>query len=61
MGRAATGCGDRPRGGGRARGDGHPPAAGDDALRHGEGYGKRTAVEEYRNQSRGGKGVITLK
>jgi len=25
------------------------------------GYGKRTAVEEYRNQSRGGKGVITLK
>jgi DNA gyrase subunit A len=26
-----------------------------------KGYGKRTAVEEYRNQSRGGKGVITLK
>jgi DNA gyrase subunit A len=25
------------------------------------GYGKRTAVEEYRNQTRGGKGVITLK
>ena len=25
------------------------------------GYGKRTAVEEYRVQSRGGKGVITLK
>jgi len=25
------------------------------------GYGKRTAVEEYRSQSRGGKGVITLK
>lgn len=25
------------------------------------GYGKRTAVEEYRTQSRGGKGVITLK
>ena len=27
----------------------------------GKGYGKRTAVEEYRKQSRGGKGVITLK
>jgi len=26
-----------------------------------KGYGKRTAVEEYRKQSRGGKGVITLK
>jgi DNA gyrase subunit A len=26
-----------------------------------KGYGKRTAVEEYRNQSRGGKGIITLK
>ncbi|HEX9191229.1 MAG TPA: DNA gyrase C-terminal beta-propeller domain-containing protein, partial [Candidatus Deferrimicrobiaceae bacterium] len=26
-----------------------------------KGYGKRTAVEEYRNQTRGGKGVITLK
>jgi DNA gyrase subunit A len=25
------------------------------------GYGKRTAVEEYRSQSRGGKGVIALK
>jgi len=25
------------------------------------GYGKRTAVDEYRVQSRGGKGVITLK
>jgi len=25
------------------------------------GYGKRTAVDEYRIQSRGGKGVITLK
>ena len=25
------------------------------------GYGKRTAVEDYRIQSRGGKGVITLK
>jgi len=25
------------------------------------GYGKRTAVAEYRTQSRGGKGVITLK
>jgi DNA gyrase subunit A len=27
----------------------------------GKGYGKRTAVEEYRSQARGGKGVITLK
>ncbi|MCL1926429.1 MAG: DNA gyrase subunit A [Syntrophorhabdaceae bacterium] len=26
-----------------------------------KGYGKRTDVEEYRKQSRGGKGVITLK
>jgi DNA gyrase subunit A len=26
-----------------------------------KGYGKRTAVEEYRNQARGGKGVITLR
>jgi len=26
-----------------------------------KGYGKRTTVEEYRKQSRGGKGVITLK
>ena len=25
------------------------------------GYGKRTAVEEYRSQSRGGKGIINLK
>jgi DNA gyrase subunit A len=25
------------------------------------GYGKRTVVDEYRVQSRGGKGVITLK
>jgi DNA gyrase subunit A len=25
------------------------------------GYGKRTGVEEYRRQSRGGKGIITLK
>ena len=25
------------------------------------GYGKRTSLEEYRQQSRGGKGVITIK
>ncbi len=25
------------------------------------GYGKRTSFEEYRNQSRGGKGIITMK
>jgi DNA gyrase subunit A len=25
------------------------------------GYGKRTAMEEYRLQSRGGKGIITMK
>jgi DNA gyrase subunit A len=25
------------------------------------GYGKRTLLEEYRDQSRGGKGVITIK
>jgi len=25
------------------------------------GYGKRTAFEEYRSQSRGGKGIITIK
>ena len=25
------------------------------------GYGKRTAMEEYRFQSRGGKGIITMK
>ncbi|HQP29173.1 MAG TPA: DNA gyrase C-terminal beta-propeller domain-containing protein, partial [Syntrophales bacterium] len=25
------------------------------------GYGKRTAIEEYRHQSRGGKGTINLK
>ncbi|MFQ5539984.1 MAG: DNA gyrase C-terminal beta-propeller domain-containing protein, partial [Candidatus Binatia bacterium] len=25
------------------------------------GYGKRTAIEEYRLQSRGGKGIITMK
>jgi DNA gyrase subunit A len=25
------------------------------------GYGKRTAMEEYRMQSRGGKGIITMK
>jgi DNA gyrase subunit A len=25
------------------------------------GYGKRTAIEEYRNQSRGGKGLIDIK
>ncbi len=27
----------------------------------GNGYGKRTAMEEYRLQSRGGKGIITMK
>ena len=26
-----------------------------------EGYGKRTAVREYRTQARGGKGIINLK
>ena len=25
------------------------------------GYGKKTAIEEYRNQTRGGKGVITYR
>ena len=25
------------------------------------GYGKKTSFEEYRNQSRGGKGIITMK
>jgi DNA gyrase subunit A len=26
-----------------------------------KGYGKRTALSEYRDQSRGGKGIITIK
>ena len=33
-----------------------------DALSVSEtGYGKRSAVEEYRLQTRGGKGIITMK
>ena len=40
----------------------NPSAAAPEILTVTEaGYGKRTPVEEYRSQSRGGKGIITMK